>query len=170
MGENLVRPANGGTPPPGFGPNPPDLAGLNLLRLLTGRADEILFTLQASLVSGMAKGERALDLASRVETNITVDRSEAVSIARNYVGFAVVRVRWEESLQIGFTHKTWLCGKTCPILGHGVAAERYRTPIPIMDPFIVNGIPLMYALDFLSGHPDQCIDCQCMTSFSRPPG
>jgi hypothetical protein len=143
---------------------PAVLAGedtFSILRALRVEGNAIL-ELQRSLVEGSSAGETIPKLADRVQAITKVDRGQAVRVARNVIGFVLSKVRWEQAVSVGMTHKTWICPSNCPIFGHAQASERYSDPIPLSEPFIVNNVPLMYPRDFLSGHIDECVDCQCM--------
>lgn len=134
---------------------------VRVLSVLTNKPDETLTNLQAAFLAGSENGETILKLASRVQHIITVSRDEALSIARNTMGFILSKVRFDGAISSGLTHKKWLC-TNCPIFGHGLAGVEYKKPIPISEPFIVNGMQLMYPRDFMSEHIDECIDCECM--------
>jgi len=134
---------------------------LEVLRVLNVE-QKLRLDVQQALLEGSDAGETILELADRVEELTESDRRQCVRIARNVMGFVLSKARWEQAVSVGMTHKIWLCAPNCPIFGHGQAAQRYATPIPLSEPFIVNNIPLMFARDFLSGHVGECIDCECM--------
>jgi hypothetical protein len=154
--------------PPKLVPDDSDQGSLQVLRMLTGRPDAIVITLHRSLLAGMRKVESAIDLTDRIQASISIDRMQAHSIAENFMAFIFSRNSWERLHGIGLG-KTWLCGPQCKIPGHPAACKKYRDPIPLDEPFIVNGVPLMYPRDFLSGHIDQCRDCQCLLIGKRMP-
>lgn len=131
-----------------------------VLRIL-GVDPTLVSRVQGSLLEGSTGGETVRQGADRVQ-NITVsNREKAYRVARNVILFALTRARWARSITVGMRQKTWVSGSNCPILGHVEAGLRYSTPIPTTDSFVVNGVNLMHPLDFMSGHPEECVDCQC---------
>ena len=120
--------------------------------------------LRRSLAEGMAEGENYADLTDRVREGMNNRRAAAAQVARNAVATATSQSRHEGQSAMGMTHKIWLHsrGPGQPRESH-VAAERQYAhhPIPHDQPFIVDGVPLMYPRD-PSGPAEETINCQCI--------
>ncbi|MFA4945745.1 MAG: hypothetical protein WC789_13740, partial [Lentisphaeria bacterium] len=84
---------------------------------------------------------------------------------RNAVATSLSKARQEGHVAGGFTHKIWLHSRGPGVrrLSHVAAEAEYRaTPVPISDPFVVEGESLMYPRD-PAGSPGNTINCQCLS-------
>lgn len=126
--------------------------------------------LRDHLAQGVAAGEDVRKLADRVQAVMGNRRAAAMSVARNSVGQALSSSRHAGHLAAGMTHKGWIHsrgpGDRRP--GHVEAEGRYMPePIPLTQPFIINGVRLMYPRDFSAGRPAETINCQCLQIAKR---
>lgn len=141
---------------------------IDVLGFLTGADASILQALQATLVEGGQCGEDVRKLASRVQIVIDMDRTSAMLITRSAVGYVLSRARHESAINAGMTHKTWLHAPACHCEGHAEADAAYKEdPIPIRDPFLVNGQLLQYPRDFNCERPQECVGCACLLLTKR---
>jgi hypothetical protein len=63
------------------------------------------------------------------------------------------------------THKIWIHSRGPGVRrpSHIEAEDRYaKNPCPIDDPFVIDGVSLMYPRDFSCGVPAETINCQCL--------
>lgn len=125
------------------------------------------------LAEGLSAGEDVRKLADRVQAVMGNRRAAAMSVARNSVGQALSSSRHAGHLAAGMTHKGWIHsrgpGDRRP--GHIEAEHRYMPePIPLTQPFIINGVPLMYPRDFSAGRPAETVNCQCLQIAKRISG
>jgi uncharacterized protein with gpF-like domain len=126
--------------------------------------------LKVSLAEGLQEGETIRELATRVQTFMGNRRASAVVIARNAIGQTLSRARHEGHKATGMTHRIWIHSR-----GPGerrpahVAAEGYYTehPVGMDEPFVINGVRLLYPRDFSSGHPEETVNCQCAAIAKR---
>ena len=141
------------------------------IKILVGGARQRTCTsILNELQLGMSRGETVLEMANRVEPLLGADREQAVRVARNVVGAVLSESHYLATLNTGMTHKIWICsrnpGQQLP--GHLEVEARYRDdPCPIGEAFVVNGFRLRFPRDYLSGSPDDCIDCQCAAIAKR---
>lgn len=136
---------------------------LDVLRTLTGVETELLRSLQEALTAGSECGEDVRKLADRVQSLLDTDRSSAMLITRNTVGYVQSRAHHETATKARLTHKVWLHTPQCPCLGHDLAGRRYgENPIPIGEHFEINGTRMLYPRDFSCGRPQECVGCQCV--------
>jgi hypothetical protein len=139
---------------------------------IAGRIDDrTRLTLRASLQEGLAAGEDVRKLATRVQAVMGTRRGQAMATARNTVGQVLSMARHEGQRAVGMTHKLWIHTRgpeAEPRPAH-VAAEGYYAahPCPIDEPFVINGVALMYPRDFSSGVMEETMNCQCMTISRR---
>jgi uncharacterized protein with gpF-like domain len=123
------------------------------------------------LAEGVEAGEDFRGLADRVQSVMGNSRAAAMGTARNAVGGVLSCARHAGAVDAGMTHKYWLHsrgpGERRP--AHIAAELEYRSaPIPIAQPFVVNGVSLMYPRDFAAGSPAETVNCQCMQIYTRP--
>jgi HK97 family phage portal protein len=131
--------------------------------------DQTRKLLQRNLQQGIDGGESINQLADRVQSVMGNRRAAAVGVARNAVGESLSSARHSGARSAGQTHKRWLFSR-----GDGqrrpehVAAERVYAsdPMPIDEPFIINGSELMYPRD-PSGPAAEVINCQCVQVYLR---
>lgn len=139
-----------------------EMAVQYLLPQQTDRVRNMLFN---TMQEGSESGEDYRRLATRIQIVLQVDREKAINIAYNVVGAVLSEARFVGHLRTGATHKNWICPAK-PIRelgGHRAAQRKYtRTPCPIEAPFLVNGVPLRFPRDYTTGHPEECVGCQCL--------
>ena len=138
--------------------------------LVGGGRKQTCIRVHNELQDAMSQGDTILEMASRVQRLLGDDRKYALRIARNVVGAVLSESRFLQHLSTGATHKIWLCsrnpGQQLP--GHAEVEARYRdNPCPIDEGFVVNGFRLRFPRDYLSGRPDDCIDCECLAIAKR---
>lgn len=126
--------------------------------------------LRDRLAEGVAAGEDVRKLADRVQAVMGNRRAAAMSVARNSVGQALSSSRHAGHLAAGMTHKGWIHsrgpGERRP--SHIEAEHRYMPePILLTEPFIINGVRLMYPRDFSAGRPAETVNCQCLQIAKR---
>lgn len=128
--------------------------------------------LRRHLVEGLNAGETALQLADRVQDVMGNRRKAALTVARNSIGQTLSMARHEGHKAAGMTHKIWVFsrGPGERREAHVLAESTYRrSPIPLAEPFVINGVPLMFPRDFSSGHPEETVNCQCLQIAKRMP-
>jgi len=123
-----------------------------------------------SLLEGVQNGETVGKLADRVQDFMGGRRTASLSVARNTVSQTLSTSRHEGAAAAGMTHKGWIHsrgpGERRP--AHIAAEQAYRSsPIPIAEPFVVNGYSLAYPRDYSSGAVGECVNCQCVALYSR---
>jgi len=127
--------------------------------------------LKRTLMEGIDDGEGIRKLTSRVQEIMGSSRRSAMVTARNAVGQSLSRARHAGHKKAGMTHKTWLHsrGPGERREAHVAAESRYAgaNAIPLDEPFVINGIPLMYPRDFASGSPAETVNCQCLQLAAR---
>jgi hypothetical protein len=141
-----------------------DSQTLNALTFLTSASLDVVQTLRSALLEGSEVGEDTRRLTTRVQRILDTDRDSAFLITQNTLGYVLSRVRYEGAIEAGMTHKAWNSGAAgCPCEGHDAASRVYtQKPIPIEDPFNVNGILMQHPRDFSCERPSECVGCQCL--------
>ena len=127
--------------------------------------------LRRNLSDGLADGEGVRELADRVQGVMQNRRKAAITVAQNYVGQVLSRSRDDGAHAAGMTHKSWLHSRGAGVRrpAHVAAERQYAAdPIPIAEPFLVNGARLMYPRD-TAGPPAETINCQCLQIYTRAP-
>jgi hypothetical protein len=138
--------------------------------LLPEDTERIRTAVLNSLEEGCSQGEGRLILADRVQKILQSSRDVAIRVADNVVGAVLSESRYTGALSAGMTHKIWICphGPFREIGGHRDAEKKYsRHPCPIEEPFVVTGVALRFPRDYTTGHPEQCIGCQCLAIAKR---
>ena len=136
---------------------------LDALDYLTGANVDILQNLQISLAQGSQGGENIRKLGTRVQTILDTDRLSAMVITRNIVGYVLSKSRHESVIDAGLKYKIWLHTEACKCPGHDAVWKFYEnSPIPILEPFVVNDTLMQYLRDFSCTHPKECVGCQCL--------
>ncbi len=117
----------------------------------------------SSLREGLEKGEGLPDLTTRIENLLGSNRGRAQRIARTQTAGAVQTGRHEGMKAAGVEFKAWITsGDDAVRPDHRQAGEDYAAGIPINEPFIVGGEPLMYPGDPLTGSAGNIINCRCL--------
>jgi len=138
--------------------------------LMPQESDRTRTAILNCLQEGCENGEDFRRLASRVQAITPVNRKQAVDVAHNVVGAVLSERHYLSVLSAGLTHKKWVCPArpTRELGGHRQAEQRYsRCPCPVEDLFVVNGASLRFPRDYTSGHPEECLGCQCLAIASR---
>lgn len=120
--------------------------------------------LNTALQAGLDAGETSSELADRVRTVFTdLGKAEAERIAKTEAGMAYNFSRNETFKGVGITHKRWLSshGPTVRPAHRQAEIDTETRPIPMHEPFMVEGEPLMYPGD-PSGTAGNIINCQCV--------
>jgi len=120
--------------------------------------------LRKSLVDGLGNNESINELADRVQTFMGNRRKSALVQARNAVGQSLSRARHTGHVAAGMTHKSWIYsrGPGDRREAHIAAEATYaKKPIPMSQPFVINGAHLMYPRD-TAGPPGEIINCACL--------
>jgi len=128
--------------------------------------------LKDQLEAGMAAGDGIRQLTDRVQSVMGNRREAAMTVARNSVGQALSASRHAGHLHAGLTHKAWIHsrGPGERREAHVAAEARYAAePIPIGQPFVINGAALMFPRDHSAGRPEETINCQCLQIAKRLP-
>jgi HK97 family phage portal protein len=146
------------------------------LEFLAGRTQEIQGVggtvrdqLNTTLEEGIAKGETTQQLADRVRGVFKdLDYGEAQRIAQTETNMAYNSARHDSMLDAGIEYKAWLSSHGPNVRpAHALAEDDYSEggdpgPIPIDEPFLVDGEELMYPGD-PSGSAGNVINCQCIS-------
>jgi hypothetical protein len=125
--------------------------------------------LKDNISAGLRAAEGVNKIADRVQAAMGNRRAAAVATTRNAIGQVMSASRHEAALTWA-THKKWVHSR-----GRGIrrpehiAAETFyaANPIPIEQPFIVGGVPLMYPRDFSTGNYSETMNCQCLDVYMR---
>jgi phage portal protein BeeE len=121
--------------------------------------------LNTSLQEGIANGETHLELVGRVKDVFgNLADSEAKRVAQTEVNVAYNTARHQAQADAGIQYKAWLHTYSGhPRETHMIAGETYtrEEPIPMDQPFMVDGEPLMFPCD-PSGSPGNVINCHCI--------
>ena len=116
-----------------------------------------------SLREGLQSGEGLPQLTDRLESVLGVNRSRAQRIARTQTASAVSTGRHEGMKSAGVEFKAWITSQDDAVRpAHREAGAKYADGIPIDQPFIVDGEPLMYPGDPLTGSAANIINCRCL--------
>jgi hypothetical protein len=136
---------------------------LDLFTLLVRADKAAIQSVREEFVRSAREGVAVNRLASVVQRGCGLQIKAALRVADQVMGYVLSKHRWMRQMEGGATHKTWVCGMTCPILGHGQAQEdSQKSPVPVNEPFLVNRVKLMFPRDFESGHVKECIFCDCL--------
>jgi len=133
--------------------------------LIPEESDGTRIAILNSLQEGCENGEEFRRLAGRVQEITPTDRKQAIEVARNVVGAVMSESHFLSVLSAGLTHKKWVCPArpARELGGHRQAEQRYsRHPCRIEASFVINGVSLRFPRDYTSGHPEECIRCQCL--------
>ncbi len=158
--------------------DPWKMAPQTALRFIQGR-DKLLADvgataqaqLNTALSAGMAAGETTEQLTDRVKGVFNnLQNFEAKRIAMTETSAAYGFSRHEAMTDAGIEYKGWLSshGPTTRE-AHAEAEERYAdSPIPLDEPFEVDGESLMYPGD-PNGSPGNVINCHCIQLAAEAP-
>jgi hypothetical protein len=147
-----------------------DNAEMAVKFLLKDGAQQTCVRLLNSLEEGSDQGEDVRRLADRVQAILQGDREQAFSIAQNVLGAVLAERQYTSALSAGMKNKIWCCppSPARELGGHRDAERRYRKhPCPIDEPFTVNGARLRFPRDYTTGHPEECVGCNCLAIAKR---
>jgi hypothetical protein len=129
--------------------------------------------LDTAVKAGMEAGETTSQLADRVKGVFNdLQKYEAKRIAMTEIGAAYGDARHQAMVDAGIEYKSWLSShQECPPgrQEHRDAEEQYTDePIPVDEPFIVDGEELMFPCD-PNGSADNIINCHCIQLAAKKP-
>ncbi len=133
-------------------------------KLLESVGDTAQAQLNTALANGLAKGETTEQLADRVRGVFNnLQNFEARRIAMTETSATYGFTRNEAMNEAGVEYKSWLSSHGPTVReAHAAAEEQYGdAPIPLDEPFVVDGEELMYPGDE-SGSPGNVINCHCI--------
>jgi Phage portal protein/Phage Mu protein F like protein len=140
----------------------------HFLSLREGKIAGVGETAQAqlnnALATGLDQGETTEELADRVRGVFNnLGKFEARRIAMTETSAAYGFSRHHAMTDAGVEYKGWLSSHGPTVRpAHAAAEDQYADdPIPLDEPFIVNGEELMYPGDE-SGSPENVINCHCI--------
>ena len=154
----------------------------DVLEFITGREQSVQDCgktvrgqLNTALGEGIELGETTDELASRVRGVFNdLSKGEAKRIATTETAMSFNFARDSTMKAAGIEYKAWLTSKGPNVReAHQQAEDEYGEhgttgPIPVDEPFIVDGEPLMYPGD-PHGRPGNVINCQCIQLAVRTP-
>ena len=133
---------------------------------LMGTGKTVRNQVNTTLEEGITNGETHLQLAARVKECFTdMADSEAKRIAMTEVNTAYNTARDLAMNEAGIEYKAWLSSHGPTVReGHAQAEEDYiDNPIPLDEPFVVDGEELMFpGDDSLGASLGNLINCQCI--------
>ena len=133
-------------------------------KLLASVGDTAQSQLNTALQEGIANGETTAELAGRVKGVFNnLQNFEARRIAMTETSAAYGFARHEAMSDAGIEFKSWLSSHGPNVReAHAQAELDYAdAPIPLDEPFIVDGEELMYPGDD-AGSPGNVINCHCI--------
>ena len=140
---------------------------------LKGVPQDVWDSIRDELIKGIDDGDSVTNLAARVkkEFNTLGDR-EALRIAQTEVSASFGKGRDVAMRRVGVKYKAWITSGNDNVRdAHVLAGADYppERAIPIDEPFIVDGEPLMYPGD-TSGKASNVISCFCVSRsiFQKP--
>lgn len=139
--------------------------------LIAGCGDTVHAKLKTALDEAARAGESMDKITDRVRGIFNdVSKFEARRIAMTETGATYGFSRDKAMKEAGVEYKTWLTSHGPNVReAHQMAEEKYgANPIPVDEPFIVDGEELMYPCDS-SGSSGNVINCQCVQLASQPP-
>ncbi len=127
--------------------------------------DTVRRRINATLEEGLTNGEMHDDLAARVKAVFTdLADGEARRIARTEVNAAASKAGLTAMTDVGIEYKSWLGshGPNAREEHQAVEDATINEPIPVDEPFIVDGEQMMQPLDSsLGASAGNIINCQC---------
>jgi hypothetical protein len=142
-------------------------------KLLESPGETAQGQLNTALQAGLEKGETTEQLAGRVKGVFNnLQNFEARRIAMTETSAAYGFSRHQAMTDAGIEFKGWLSSHGPTVReAHAQAEEDYAdSPIPLEDPFIVDGEELMYPGDE-AGSPGNVINCHCIQiAVAKPEG
>lgn len=139
---------------------------------LAGVPQDVADRVLDSLAEGLDKGETTQQLAARAKKVFNnLGDTEALRIAQTETSAAYGTGRHEAMDEAGVQFKAWLTsGNTNVREAHRLAGRTYSpdTPIPLNEPFVVDGEELMHPGDS-SGSPGNVINCHCIELAAAAP-
>ena len=133
-------------------------------KLLASVGETAQSQLNTALQAGLEAGETSDELAGRVKGVFNnLQNFEARRIAMTETSAAYGFSRHEAMTDAGVEYKGWLSSHGPTVReAHAAAEEQYGdSPIPLDEPFIVDGEELMYPGDD-AGSPSNVINCHCI--------
>jgi hypothetical protein len=147
----------------------------HFISLREGKIKDVGETAQAilnnALATGLDAGETTDQLADRVRGVFNnLQKFEARRIAMTETSAAYGFSRHQAMTDAGIEYKAWLTSHGPNVrAAHAQAEDDYGdSPIPIDEPFIVDGEKLMHPGDE-SGSPGNVINCHCIQIAAQPP-
>lgn len=141
-------------------------------KFIKGVGDTARSQLNTALKEGSEKGESIKEITDRVRGVFNnLSRYEARRIAMTETGIAYNFARDKAMTDAGIEYKAWITSHGLNVReSHRQAEEDYgpESPIPIDEPFVVDGEELMYPGD-PSGSPGNVINCQCIQVAAQAP-
>ncbi|MDR3459559.1 MAG: phage portal protein [Verrucomicrobiae bacterium] len=140
-------------------------------KLLDSVGETAQAQLNTALATGMDKGETTAELTDRVRGVFNnLQKYEARRIAMTETSAAYGYARHEAMTDAGIEYKGWLSSHGPTVReAHAAAEEQYGdAPIPLDQPFIVDGEELMYPGD-PSGSAGNVINCHCIQTAEQKP-
>ncbi|HOQ06040.1 MAG TPA: phage portal protein [Anaerohalosphaeraceae bacterium] len=135
---------------------------LHSSRNITGINQTTQAAVSRTLREGLEAGEGLGELTNRLRSVLDGSLARAQRIARTQVAGAVSTGRFAGMQEAGIEKKSWLTARDEAVRdAHRRAEEMYRDGIPLNQPFLVNGEPLMYPGD-PSGSAGNIINCRCV--------
>jgi len=114
------------------------------------------------LTEGLDKGESLAQLTDRVADTFDASRGRALTIARTQTAGAINTGRHESFRHATVAGKSWITSGDDHVRdSHKAAGATYAKPIPLDQPFIVDGEALAYPGD-PSGSAKNIANCRCL--------
>jgi hypothetical protein len=140
---------------------------------LSGTGDMVFSAIKSTLEEGIENGEGMDKLAGRIKAVFNeLSNYEARRIAMTETAAAYGYARNAAMVAAGITHKSWLTNHGPNVrVAHRQAESDYGSAdkaIPVSDPFVVGGEPLMYPGDE-SGSAKNVINCHCIQLARKAP-
>jgi uncharacterized protein with gpF-like domain len=140
--------------------------------LLNGVGDTAFDQIKTALTEGLNNCEGIADLSDRVRGVFNnLSNYEAKRIAMTETSAAYGFARDKAMTDAGIQYKIWLSSHGPHVRpAHAAAEAEYGpdNPVPIDEPFIVDGEELMYPGD-PAGSPGNIINCQCVQLAAKAP-
>ena len=134
---------------------------------LAGVPREIYDQVKSSLETGLKERENIAQLSARVRSEFnSISKERATRIAMTETAAVYGHARDTAMRSAGVQYKQWL-NSGLPNVRPAHVKAGLQKPIPIDEPYIVDGEKLMYPGD-ASGSPENVINCHCV-SVAVPP-
>ena len=133
--------------------------------LIAGAGDTAFSQLKTSLTAGIDEGETTDQLSARVKSVFNnLSKGESRRIAMTETSAAYGFSRHQAMTDAGVEYKAWITSHGDNVRAAHLQAEEdfgEENPIPMDDPFIVDGESLQYPGD-PAGSPGNVINCHCI--------